>query len=412
MSKEYRNNHYVPIWYQKRFLPPEQQNKELFRLDLKPGTAKDSRGGIHQKNAVRALGFKHCFVDRDLYTTRFGLQDSTEIEQLFFGAIDSKGREAVDYFANFAHPSVNSAAFQNMVIYMSTQKLRTPKGLGWLSSRVRSTDRNAVLRYMIQLQQLHCAFWTESIWLIADASQSETKFIVSDHPVTVYNRRCGPRSMWCRGYADPDIHFQGTHTIFPLSLEKILVLTNLSWVRNPYQSEVIVRPNPNPWRAAMFNFMEIQTQRHLSEQEVRQINFIIKSRALRYIAAAREHWLHPDRYVSKSEWNVFGDGYLLMPDPRGVHFDGETMIGYRDGTSTAFDPYGRRPWQPGFGQESKSMVEFDTLYRFKGEFARLYGPYRRGRSFNPGDLDKERDDDDFHQYHLSLEKKHARRSKQ
>lgn len=112
---------------------------------------------------------------------------------------------------------------------------------------------------VVQLRQFHCAIWTECIWLIADASQSETKFIISDHPVTVYNRRCGPRSMWCRGYEDPDIRFHATHTIFPLSLEKILILTNLSWVRNPYQSEIAMRPNPNPWRGAIFTFMKIQT---------------------------------------------------------------------------------------------------------------------------------------------------------
>lgn len=134
---------------------------------------------------------------------------------------------------------------------------------------------------MVVLRQLHCAIWTECIWTIADCEKSDTKFIVSDHPVTVYNRRCGPRSQWCRGYEDPDISLHGTHTIFPLTLEKLLIFTNLSWVRNPYQSEVAVRPNPNPWRTAMFNFMEVQALRHLTEQEVREINFIIKSRALR-----------------------------------------------------------------------------------------------------------------------------------
>ena len=111
---------------------------------------------------------------------------------------------------------------------MSTQKLRTPKGLGWLSKRAGTTDRNKILSFMIKLRQLNCAIWTECIWLIADASQSNTKFIISDHPVTVYNRRCGPRSQWCRDFEDPDISFHGTHTIFPLSLDKILILTNLS----------------------------------------------------------------------------------------------------------------------------------------------------------------------------------------
>lgn len=68
----------------------------------------------------------------------------------------------------------------------------------------------------------------------------------------------------------------------------------------------------------MFNVLDIQTLRCLSEQEVREINFIIKSRALRYIGAAREEWLYPERHVTKSDWNRYGHGYLLMPDPRSV----------------------------------------------------------------------------------------------
>jgi hypothetical protein len=195
MSTEYRNNHYVPVWYQKRFLPAGQRDNELYYLNLKPSTVRDSRGHPHTMNAVRRLGFRQCFAEEDLYTTRFGSEESTRIERVFFGSIDSKGRDAVEYFTNFAHPSVDTEAFNNMMLYLSTQKLRTPKGLGWLSSQVGSTHRNMALGYMLELQQLHCAIWTECIWLIADASHSETKFIISDHPVTVYNRRCGPRSM-------------------------------------------------------------------------------------------------------------------------------------------------------------------------------------------------------------------------
>ncbi len=286
---------------------------------------------------------------------------------------------------------------------MSTQKLRTIKGLEWLATQSGAQDRRTVLSLMIRLRQLHCAIWTECVWLIADASKSETKFIVSDHPVTVYNRRCGPRSQWCRGANDPDIRYHGSHTIFPLSLNKVLILTNLSWVRNPYQSEVGMRPNPNPFRDSIFNFMEIQISRTLTEQEVREINFIIKSRARRYVGAGKEDWLYPERYVSKSDWNTYGHGYLLMPDPRAVHLGGDIYIGYKDGSSTAFDPYGRRPWQAGFGKDSAS--DGKTLFRFQGEFARLFGPFRRGRSNNFGHLDKDRDDDEFHKYHLSLEKK-------
>jgi hypothetical protein len=151
--------------------------------------------------------------------------------------------------------------------------------------------------------------------------------------------------------------------------------------------------------------MDIQTLRCLQEQEVREINFIIKSRALRYIAAARKEWLYPDKYVSKSQWSMFGHGYLLMPDPRPINLGGEIFIGYRDGRSISFDAYGRRPWQSGYDEESKGLKEGPSLDAFKGEFARLFGPYRRSRAFGHGDMDKERDDDDFHDYHLSLEAK-------
>lgn len=405
MSSEYRNNHYVPVWYQKRFLPPNRRDKELFYLDLYPDNFTDPRGISHTAKAVRRLGFKYCFAQKDLYTTHFGEEESTEIEKIFFGEIDSKGKRGVEYFTEFEHPSVNSEAFQDMLMYMSTQKLRTPKGLDWLSTKAGTSDRDRVLRLMLRFRQLYTAIWTECVWLIADASQSATKFIVSDHPVTVYNRRCGPRSQWCRGTNDPDIWLHGTHTIFPLSMDKILILTNLSWVRNPYQSEVALRPNPNPFRNAIFNFMDIQTHRHLSEQEVREINFIIKSRAYCFVGAAEEEWLYPEKFVTKSDWYSYGQGYLLMPDPRSVTYGGEIIIGHSDGTASAFDEYGHRPWEKGYsGRRQGVGKDWPTFHRFQGEFARLLGPYRRGRAFKTMNLDNECDSDDFHQYHLNLEK--------
>lgn len=158
------------------------------------------------------------------------------------------------------------------------------------------------------------------------------------------------------------------------------------------------------------NFMGIQILRTLSEQEVREINFIIKARARRYIGAGREEWLFPEKYVSKSDWKTYGHGYLLMPDPRDVHYGGDIILGFKDGSSTAFDPYGRRPWQQDFGKEEEEEIKSQNLFQFQGEFARLFGPFRRGRSYEMGHLSNERDEDWFHQYHLSLEKKRARKT--
>ncbi|MDO8591241.1 MAG: DUF4238 domain-containing protein [bacterium] len=411
MPNEFRHNHYVPEWYQKRFVLPDQKDQEFFYLDLQPKPFIDPNGIPRPRKNPRRLGFGFCFAEDNLYTTQFGTMASTEIEQRFFGAIDSRGRGAVDYYANFAYPWDGRDALRDMLMYMSTQKLRTPKGLAWLNNAAGSIDKNRLLRLMLELRQLHCATWAECVWLIADASQSDTKFIVSDHPVTVYNRRCGPRSQWCRGDNDPDIRLHGTHTIFPLSLDKILILTNLSWVRNPYQSETALRPNPFPFRDTIFKITDIQTLRHLSEQEVREINFIIKSRARRYIGAAKKEWLYPEAHVTKSDWNHYGDGYLLMPDPRPIHLGGEIFWGNKDGTGGAMDEYGRRPGDKDYGKEGKAHEEADSFYRFKGEFAWRYGPYRRGRSFNFMNMDDERDSDDYHKYHLGLYEQYKNRWK-
>jgi hypothetical protein len=410
MSGEYRKNHYVPVWYQKRFIPLGAKHKELFYLDLRPDTFADDRGLIHSRKAVRRLGPKHCFFEQNLYTINLGAIESTEIERLFFGQIDSRGRDVVEHFSNFQHCRPGQVeAFQNLIPYMTTQKLRTPKGLMWLRERVKTADRNLVLQFMTEYRQLFGAIWTESVWLIANASNSDTKFLLSDHPVTVYNRRCGPRSQWCRGHNDPDIWLNATHTIFPLSLEKVLILSNLSWVRNPYQNAVKARPNPRLFRSAIFYLLGIQTDRLLNEEEVRQINFIIKNRALRYVAAGKEEWLYPEQYVSKSNWAQYGHGYLLMPDPRSVSFSSELLMGFKDGSATAFDADGRRPWEPDYKQEgAESRDEFYTFEKFKGEFARLFGPYRRGRSFEMGHLCPEKDTDYLHNYHVNFGRSKSR----
>lgn len=407
MSNEYKNNHYVPIWYQKRFMLPEQKDNELFYLDLDPRSFTDSKGNIYKANEVTIQGPRKCFSEDDFYKTEFEGKSSKDIEKIFFGEIDTRGQKAVDYYANFSHPWDGGDHFKDMMMYMSTQKLRTPKGLDWLGKNIGASNKNETLRLMLELRQLYCAIWAECVWLIADASNSNTKFIVSDHPVTVYNRACGPR--WCYRNGDPDIWMNGTHTIFPLSLDKILIMTNLSWVRNPYQKERSFRPHPNPLRNAIFKITDIQTLRFLDEEEVRQINFIIKNLANRYIAAAKKEWLYPEKHVSKSEWYQYGHGYLLMPDPRAVHMGGTIMWGGGPGPGGAMDEYGRTPWDPEFEQESKSSNETNTLYRFKGEFARLFGPHRRGRTFHAMSIDNERDDDEFHKYHLDLENQHKRK---
>ncbi len=148
----------------------------------------------------------------------------------------------------------------------------------------------------------------------------------------------------------------------------------MTWVRNPYQREMTVRPNPALFRETVFNFLALQVGRQLSEDEVLQINLITKRRAYRYIAAADPEWLYPERHVSTDYWKKFGSGYLLMPEPRLVHMGGEIVVGYRGGGGTSFDAYGRRAWQGDFRDENREKRETRTLERFQAEWAVKHGP--------------------------------------
>ncbi|MGA7809885.1 hypothetical protein, partial [Bradyrhizobium sp.] len=108
--------------------------------------------------------------------------------------------------------------------------------------------------------------------------------------------------------------------------------------------------------------------------EVLQINLITKRRAYRYIAAAKEEWLYPERTVSTDHWKKFGEGYLLMPEPRLVHMGGEVIVGYRGGGGQSFSPYGHTRGQAGFKDEKREKRETDGLRRFQAEWAVKHGP--------------------------------------
>lgn len=403
-TRAYTANHYVPQWYQSRFLPAEGEAKFRY-LDLKPESFRDAKGVVRTKTNLRRWGTRKCFQEDDLYTTQFGSWRSNDIEKFFFGRVDSKGAKAIEWFAAFDHLNfrVSSEAFHGLLNYMSVQKLRTPKGLRYIASLAKTGDRSMAMA-MQQFQNLHCSIWAETVWALLDANETNTKFIISDHPVTVYNRDCFPGSRWCEHFSDPEIWLVGTHTLFPLTPTRVLVMTNLAWTRDPYQKATRERPNPFPLRPARpFDFRSIQTRRELTETEVNQINFIIKKRAYRYIAAPVEEWLYPETKIPSEHWRKLDDRYLLMPDPRAITFSGEIIIGHKSGPADIYDEYGHRPGQPGYKNGAKSEREWRTHLAFRGEYARLFGPRRRGRTLQFNRLDKEEDDPGFHSYHLKLE---------
>jgi hypothetical protein len=115
---EYRHNHYVPIWYQQRFMLPGQHR--YFRLDLKPevvtsGKTKYSRHDVHEWSPER------IFAQDDLYTTHWRGIANREMEKFFFGQLDNSAPRAFDFFASFEELKVDGEAVNALMIYMSVE---------------------------------------------------------------------------------------------------------------------------------------------------------------------------------------------------------------------------------------------------------------------------------------------------
>lgn len=381
----YQHNHYVPEWYQRRFLANGES--KYYYLDLHPDVVTNN-GHTYTRTALHNWGPVRCFAQDDLYTTRWGGLENRDVEKFFFGPIDLNANKAVEHFADFNFTGDTSGAWNDLVPYMSIQKLRTPKGLIWLKKTLQSNEKNETLFELQRLRNIFCTIWAEAVWQIADATQSPTKFIISDHPVVVYNRECFPGSKWCIGANEPDIRFAASHTYFPLSRDKVLILTNLNWVRDPFQNPLNLRPNPTFFRpGALFSILDIQHERTLTEEEVLEINYITKKRAFRYIAAAEREWLYPEQHLRSTNWRKLGDGYLMMPDPRHIHGGGSIVARFENGRSEAWSEYGHKPLDEGYEDKKREKREWEAMLKFKAEWAATYGPEYRGVVYDVGSFE-------------------------
>ncbi|HTA60299.1 MAG TPA: hypothetical protein VK805_19245 [Candidatus Baltobacteraceae bacterium] len=344
-------HHYVPRWYQRRFLKTGQF--KFYYLDLRPETVV-SNGRSYQRRDLLCWGPDRCFYKNDLYTLTLGNWTTDDFEKRFFGTIDNNGRLAVELFGNFnglskcfsKNPEGKGVreAFQALPQYMDAQRFRTPRGLDFLKSVINANDRNETLVAMRHLYRFHTTMWSEGVWEIVRARLSPTKFIVTDEPVTFFNRRAFPSELVYP--KDVGLEQVGTRTLFPLGLDACLVITHLQLVRNPWTNPTASRVNARSYKQTMFSMLDTQFGRELEQDEVLRLNYILKRRATRYIAAAEEEWLYPERYVSTTNWAKLDDDWFLLPHLYKVPFHGEIMVGWNDGTSWAMDEYGRNPRDP------------------------------------------------------------------
>jgi uncharacterized protein YchJ len=334
MSKT-RDNHFVPQWYQKGF----SEDREDQLCHLKTKTINLPNGEVKEVTSMKWYSPAQCFYKTDLYTTLFGTHINDEIEKKLFGYIDDNGSEAVRAFLTDDQVEWQKN-FQNFFVYLDAQKIRTPKGLDWIKSKYHTLEQNELMLEMQAIRLLHCTLWAEGVREFVSADESEIKFIVSDHPITIYNYACPPESKQCSYPNDPDIALKGSQTIFPLDKNRCLILTNLEYAQDPCGIDPLeLRTNPTKVRQSMVNTIEFINIRKLTAEDVTKINYIIKSRAHVGIGGGKKEWLYPEISIN-CDWADLKH-VLLPPSKEQYRFGGEMFVGYEDGSTHYQDAFGR-----------------------------------------------------------------------
>ncbi len=337
MAQLTRNNHYVPQWYQRDFCAAGRDR--LFYVDLQPERRLLPDGRTITLNEQHEWGPKKCFSEIDLYTTRFGATLNDEVEKLLFGEIDTRGAKAVRAFASGDEAAMHFA-FEDFFEYMDAQKLRTPKGLDWIKAKYSGLNQTQLMIEMQGVRMMHCTLWTEGVREIVTAKNSPVKFIVTDHPVTVYNAALPPSSLDCGYPHDPSISQVGTQTIFALNPETCLILTHLEYAQSPESAALLdYRTNARYRGKGLVRTDAFIKKREFSIDEVVAVNYLLKSRAKQFIAASQELWLYPEKNHTV-DWKSIAQ-VLLPPKDKLWGFGGEIFIGYKDGTSGYSDAFGR-----------------------------------------------------------------------
>ncbi len=331
-----RKNHYVPQWYQEGFLEPGRNT--LAYLDLTPRQRTLGEGRVITERALFDAPTSRAFFQTDLYSTFFGTSVNDEIERRLFGDIDARGSGAVRAFVD-TDPSGWHRHFQTLFEYIDIQKIRTPKGLDWLKAQYPQLTQNELMFEMQGIRMMHCTIWTEGVREIVSAEDADVKFIVSDHPITIYNHAVPPNAKACAYPNDPSIALKASQTILPLNKNFCLILTNLEYARDPATSPLEKRTFARNYRSSMVRTDAFIRTRKLTSQEVGQVNYVLKGRARRYIAAGRKEWLYPEKTVYGS-WAEFRQTFL-PPNDELWNFGGEMYAKFKDGHVHYQDEFGR-----------------------------------------------------------------------
>jgi len=105
--------------------------------------------------------------------------------------------------------------------------------LDWIRSCYGTLGQVDLMVEMQALRLMHCTMWVEGVREIVLAHDSDVKFILTDHPVTVYNAAVDPTSEQCAYPQDPLVAAVGSQTVFALDANTCLILTHLEYAKEP-----------------------------------------------------------------------------------------------------------------------------------------------------------------------------------
>lgn len=320
-----------------------------------------------------------CFAENHLYSSRrFPTIDA--LERFLFGPLDDFGAKGLKIIEDNSWEQHGTDCVTWTIEFFDALKLRTPKGLDWLFSQaLQSTElsdaiwsaaqsfqaakREISLISLQRLRQINLTTWWEAVWEIVSSEDSKTKFIFSDHPVTVYNPEFFPLAPHMSYPNEPSILLRGTRTLIPLSLHSCLIITNLEYAREPGRKISAPRTNARYFgQPKLFDIRSIIRGRKLSSTEVAAINFIIKRRAKRYIAAANPEWLYPEKDMKTQHWSKLDSILLPNKDEVAFYHGGEFFWG-NNKYFTGADEFGRPMSKQKIDEAIKSHAKIKELVK-------------------------------------------------
>ncbi|MDP2162386.1 MAG: hypothetical protein Q8K02_18040, partial [Flavobacterium sp.] len=102
---------------------------------------------------------------------------------------------------------------------------------------------------------------------------------------------------------------------------------------------------------------EIIRGRELNDNQVAIVNYVLKSRAQRYIAAAKENWLYPENILKNKDSSSF-DKLFLGKKFKSISLEQETFILGKNGElKLTQDVFGRKPKNNEDWAEKEKLVQ-------------------------------------------------------